>query len=47
MLADLFEQLYRSQSEEVVVNTVFYDPAEDKRSGEEDRFTGWWYVNIG
>lgn len=46
MLADMIEQLYRSQGEEVVVNTGFYDPETDKRNGEEDRFTGWWYVNI-
>ena len=23
----------------------YYDPAEDARSGEEDRCTGWWYVD--
>lgn len=46
MLADMIEQLYRSQGEEVVVNTGFYDPETGKRNGEEDRFTGWWYVNI-
>lgn len=46
MLADMIEQLYRSQGEEVVVNTGFYDPEMDKRNGEEDRFTGWWYVTI-
>ena len=45
--ADLIEQLYRSQGEEVTVYTGYYDPQEDKRSGEEDRCTGWWYVNIG
>lgn len=46
-LADLIEQLYHFQGEEVSVNTGYYDPEEDKRNGEEDRFTGWWYVNIG
>ena len=46
-LADLLEQLYRSQGEEIIVNTGFYDPDEDKRNNEEDRCTGWWYVNIG
>lgn len=45
-LADLLWQLYRSQGEDVVITTGFYDPEEDKRNGEQDRFTGWWYVNI-
>lgn len=47
MLADLIEQLYRSYGEDIVVNTGHYDPEDDKRNNEEDRFTGWWYVNIG
>lgn len=46
VLADLLWQLYHSQDEELVITTGFYDPEEDKRNGEEDRFTGWWYVNI-
>lgn len=46
-LADLLEQLYGAQGEEIIVNTGFYNPKEDKRNNEEDRFTGWWYVNIG
>lgn len=46
-LADLLEQLYSAQGEEIIVNTGFYNPKEDKRNNEEDRFTGWWYVNIG
>lgn len=46
-IADLFEQLYRSQGEEVVINTGFYDPEEDKRDGTVDDYTGWWYVKIG
>lgn len=45
-IADLIEALYRTQGEEVVVNTGYYDPEEDKRNNEEDRYTGWWYVNI-
>ncbi len=45
-IADMLECLYGAQGEEVVVNTGYYDPEEDKRNGEEDRFTGWWYVNI-
>ena len=46
-LADMLWQLYRSQDEDVVITTGFYDPEEDKRNGEQDRFTGWWYVYIG
>jgi hypothetical protein len=45
-LADMFESLYRSQDEEILINTGYYDPKEDARNGELDRYTGWWYVNI-
>lgn len=45
-IADLIEALYRAQGEEILVNTGSYDPEEDKRNNEEDRYTGWWYVNI-
>ena len=45
-IADLVEALYRLQGEEVLVNTGYYDPEEDRRNNEEDRYTGWWYVNI-
>lgn len=45
-IADMFETLYRSQGQTVVVNTGYYDPKEDMMNGEIDRFTGWWYVNI-
>lgn len=43
----MFECLYKAQGEEIIVNTGYYDPIEDERSGEVDRYTGWWYVNIG
>lgn len=43
-IADLLWQLYASDENEVTVVTGFYDPEEDKRNGEEDRYTGWWYV---
>lgn len=46
-LADMLELLYRSQGEDVLINTGYYDPVEDERNGEVDRYTGWWYVNIG
>ncbi len=45
-IADLITLLYKSQGEEVLVNTGYYDPEEDKRNNEEDRYTGWWYINI-
>lgn len=44
-MCDLLFQLYAAQGEEVVFHTGYYDPAEDARSGEEDRCTGWWYVD--
>lgn len=26
------------------VNTGYYDPEEDKRNNEIDKFTGWYYI---
>lgn len=46
MIADLLELLYRENGIDCKVNTGYYDPEEDKRNGEEDRYTGWYYVNI-
>ena len=46
-LADMLECLYKMQGEDIVIQTGYYDPEEDKRNNEEDRYTGWWYVNIG
>ena len=45
-LADMLECLYKAQDEEILINTGYYDPEEDKRNNEVDRNTGWWYVNI-
>lgn len=45
-LADMIECMYKAHGEEILVNTGYYDPIEDERSGETDRYTGWWYVNI-
>lgn len=45
-LADMLECLYAAQGEDVLVNTGYYDPEEDTRNNELDRYTGWWYVNI-
>jgi hypothetical protein len=27
------------------VRTGYYDPVEDKKNGEEDEYTGWYYVD--
>lgn len=45
-ISDLLWQLYNAQDEAVTVITGYYDPDEDKRNDEEDRYTGWWYVYI-
>lgn len=45
-MEDLLTQLYASQGEKITICTGYYDPDEDRRNGEEDRCTGWWYVNI-
>lgn len=45
-MADMIWCLYASQDEDVLVNTGYYDPEEDERNNEVDRYTGWWYVNI-
>lgn len=47
VVEDLLKQLYASQDESVSICSGYYDPDMDKRNGEEDRCTGWWYVNIG
>jgi len=46
LMADLIESFYLSDGEEVIVNTGYFDPDEDERNGETDRFTGWWYVDL-
>lgn len=45
-IADMFETLYKSQGDEILINIGHYDPEEDERNEEVDRYTGWWYVNI-
>ena len=45
-IADLIEALYRTQEEDILVNTGYYNREEDKRNNEEDMYTGWWYVHI-
>jgi len=47
-IVDMLETMYRvKKMEDVQVYSGYYDPVEDKRNGEEDWCTGWWYVNIG
>lgn len=45
-IADMIQTSYRESGKEVCVNTGYYDPEEDKKNGEENWCTGWWYVNI-
>ena len=45
-IADAIQLLYLSQGEDIVVNTGYYNPKEDKRNNEEDKYTGWYYVSI-
>lgn len=44
-IADIIESLYLDQGDDILINTGYYDPVEDK-NGEEDDYTGWWYVKI-
>lgn len=45
-IADMFETLYKTQGDEILVNTGYYDPEKDKKNNEVDKYTGWWYVNV-
>ena len=45
-LADIIEYVSKANGIEVLCHTGYYDPEEDKRNNEEDRYTGWWYINI-
>lgn len=45
-IADMLQTRYRVCGKEVSVNTGYYDPEEDKRNGEDDWCTGWWYVSV-
>lgn len=44
-ICDLLWQLYRSNDEEIAFTTGYFDPEEDARQGEEDRYTGWYYID--
>ena len=41
-IANLFDQLYDTGT----CHTGYYDPNEDKRNGEEDVYTGLYWVGI-
>lgn len=45
-LADIIEYVSKANGIEVLCYTGYYDPEEDKRNNEEDRYTGWYYVNV-
>lgn len=45
-LADFIETLYKSQGEDIVVVTGYYDKREDERSGTFDGYSGKWYVSV-
>ena len=43
-ILDVLATMYRSQRDEMGFVTGYYDPEEDKRNNEEDRYTGWYYL---
>lgn len=43
VVANLIKAFYRFQGDEICVNIGYYDP-EDKRNGDKNEHTGWWYV---
>ena len=44
-LADTVANMLEFITGESEAHTGYYDPEEDKRSGEVDNHTGWWYVD--
>lgn len=44
-VANLIGYMSKANGEEVLLSTGYYDPEEDKRNNEEDKFTGWYYIN--
>lgn len=44
--ADMIEELYRQRGELVLMNTGYYDPVEDAKDGVNDKYTGWYYVQM-
>lgn len=45
-IADMLTTMYKVDGKEIVFNTGYYDPEEDKRNNETNKFTGWWYINV-
>ena len=45
-ISDMMETLYKTQGEEIIVKTGYYDPREDESNDKADRYTGWWYMTI-
>lgn len=46
-VANMLEVVYKACDESVQLVTGYFDPEEDKQNEEEDKCTGWWYINIG
>lgn len=44
-LACFLEDAFREISN-CSINTGYFDPFEDAKSGEQDDFTGFWYIEI-
>ena len=45
-LADVFEDLYKAEDEEVFINTGYYDPIEDERNGFADIQCGQFFAQF-
>lgn len=45
-LADFIETLYRSQEENIIILTGYYDKREDELRGTLDSYSGRWYVTV-
>ncbi len=45
-VADLIEDMLRSNGSTIDVHTGYYDPFEDAEAGECDDFTGFWYIDF-
>ena len=45
-LADTLADVIDHLAGETVAHTGYYDPEEDKISGEVDKYTGWYYIDF-
>lgn len=44
-VAELIESMSKANGEEALLRIGYYNPEEDKQNNEEDRYTGWYYIN--